>query len=120
MTVHPAQALARNVPQGMGVEDRVRRFWRSLSSNMDAPMYGADARGSLFNEDFASGWNVDDLNTLLQRNIWPPGTAQGGGTRRRDGEGRQKGRGRDGWQKIGRPGRRNVWPTSGGQGIANF
>ena len=50
-----AASLASHVPEGMDVEQRVRRFWRSLSSTMDPPMYGADARGSLFNDDFASG-----------------------------------------------------------------
>lgn len=81
----PAESLAsfeakankalRQVERGVEAsssEDRVRRFWRGLSATMPAPMYGADTSGSLFGDDDASGWNLNELDTVLQRNIWPP------------------------------------------------
>ena len=53
------------------IEKRVRRFWKTLSSMMDPPMYGADAAGTLFAGASACGWNVDQLDTPLKRHSLP-------------------------------------------------
>ncbi len=53
------------------IEKRVRRFWKTLSSMMDPPVYGADAAGTLFGGAEACGWNVDELDTPLRRHSLP-------------------------------------------------
>eukprot|EP00617_Octactis_speculum_P025403 CAMPEP_0185756392 /NCGR_PEP_ID=MMETSP1174-20130828/14823_1 /TAXON_ID=35687 /ORGANISM="Dictyocha speculum, Strain CCMP1381" /LENGTH=534 /DNA_ID=CAMNT_0028435335 /DNA_START=224 /DNA_END=1831 /DNA_ORIENTATION=+ len=69
-----AEASAkRNLPPNLSIEQRVRRFWKTLSTTMEPPLYGADIPGSLFDgEAAATGWNVDNLDTVLQRTIHPP------------------------------------------------
>ena len=47
-------------------DEQARHFWRSLGPTMEPAVYGADKVGSLFNEESASGWNVDRLDTCLQ------------------------------------------------------
>ena len=64
-------SAARRLPPGLSYEEREKKFWKSLSTHMEPPMYGADSLGSLFRSDRASGWNVDDLDTLLQRKAPP-------------------------------------------------
>lgn len=64
-------AARRNLDDGAAhtPAELERTFWRSLSSVMTPPMYGADCRGTLFGGAHASGWNVDNLNTTLQQRL---------------------------------------------------
>ena len=44
-----------------------KEFWRSINTlNKDIPMYGADQVGSIFKDQFANGWNVAKLDTILR------------------------------------------------------
>jgi len=47
--------------------ERERKFWRSLgvACSWDEPIYGADYVGSLFGNDKACSWNVNDLDSIL-------------------------------------------------------
>jgi len=68
----PLQETARadafaEYQESVSVEQRVRKFWRTLSPHMDPPIYGADALGSLFGGDPAYGWNPNKLNSRLRR-----------------------------------------------------
>jgi len=47
------------------MDELARLFWRRLSPTMEAAMYGADMEGTLFDGDYASGWNVDQLESCL-------------------------------------------------------
>jgi [histone H3]-trimethyl-L-lysine9/36 demethylase len=62
------QFCDKNSYDGDDMNDRERKFWRSMGFNggMDDPMYGADMVGSLFGDDEASSWNVNHLDTPLQ------------------------------------------------------
>jgi len=48
------------------VEELARQFWRRLGPTMEPSVYGADLEGSLFEDDKASGWNVNQLSSCLQ------------------------------------------------------
>lgn len=48
--------------------ERERKFWRSLGvphPQWPDPIYGADMPGSLFDDDEASSWNLNSLDSLL-------------------------------------------------------
>ena len=47
------------------MEDIERDFWRSLRPTMEAPLYGADSVGTLFDNQQACSWNVNQLETIL-------------------------------------------------------
>jgi jumonji domain-containing protein 2 len=47
------------------IEELERQFWKRLSPTMPPAVYGADEPGSLFNDDTASGWSLDNLDTCL-------------------------------------------------------
>jgi jumonji domain-containing protein 2 len=48
------------------VEDLARKFWRRLGPTMEPSVYGADLAGSLFDDDKASGWNINQLSSCLR------------------------------------------------------
>lgn len=48
------------------VDGLARQFWRRLGPTMEASLYGADMEGSLFEGAWASGWNVDRLESCLK------------------------------------------------------
>ena len=58
----------RNSCDSTDMVDRERKFWRSMGFNggLDDPKYGADMVGSLFGDDPASSWNVNNLDSPLQ------------------------------------------------------
>lgn len=48
------------------MDDLARKFWRRLRPTMEAPLYGADMEGTLFNkDDDCHGWNLNSLDTCL-------------------------------------------------------
>jgi len=42
------------------------KFWKRLGPIMEAPLYGADLEGSLFNGANACGWNVEQLQSCIK------------------------------------------------------
>nr|CCA18657.1 hypothetical protein TRIADDRAFT_27796 [Albugo laibachii Nc14] len=55
-------------PRDLFKMDEIERaFWKSMRSTMDAPIYGADIEGSLFDSSCNSTWNLNDLKTILCR-----------------------------------------------------
>lgn len=57
----------RNAYANLNFEERDATFWKSLGNPCpwEDPIYGADMLGSLFGEDHASSWNVNNLDSLL-------------------------------------------------------
>ncbi|ETV90987.1 hypothetical protein H310_14324 [Aphanomyces invadans] len=53
-----------------------RKFWKGLRPTMDPPTYGADIVGSLFGDDPAMSWNVNDLDSILRTWVDLPGITQ--------------------------------------------
>lgn len=54
--------------ENLSYEEIERKFWRSIGLNggLDDPMYGADMVGTLFGNDHASSWNINNLQTPLK------------------------------------------------------
>jgi len=48
------------------MDELARKFWRRLGPTMEAPIYGADMEGTLFDGAEACGWNIDRLESCLQ------------------------------------------------------
>ena len=48
------------------IDELARKFWRRLGPTMEPSVYGADVKGSFFDGAYASGWNVDKLDTCIQ------------------------------------------------------
>ena len=48
------------------IEELARRFWRRLGPTVEPAVYGADLEGTLFDQDYASGWNINQLSSCLQ------------------------------------------------------
>lgn len=61
------QFASRNAFESDSYAERERKFWRSLgvAGQWEDPIYGADYVGSLFGDDKASSWNVNDLDSIL-------------------------------------------------------
>ena len=68
MNLHDFQYFAsHNFFECDSFQERERKFWRSLgvACAWDEPLYGADYVGSLFGNDKACSWNVNDLDSIL-------------------------------------------------------
>jgi len=68
MTVSQFESFAaRNAFESDNYAERERKFWRSMgnASQWEDPIYGADMVGSLFGDDDACSWNVNNLDSIL-------------------------------------------------------
>ena len=55
----------QKITEGKSVEEIEKLFWKSLMNN--APLYGADVSGSLFDE--GAPWNLAEIQTVLNKGL---------------------------------------------------
>lgn len=62
--------IASEIGNMRGSEETIeRQFWRSVSSMAVPSLYGADQVGSLFDNKHHDGWNVKNLNSILNMGL---------------------------------------------------
>ncbi|XP_040216848.1 lysine-specific demethylase 4A isoform X1 [Rana temporaria] len=67
MTVKEFRRIANSdkfcTPRYADFEDLERKYWKNLTFN--APIYGADVNGTLYDKQHVDDWNIGKLNTIL-------------------------------------------------------